>query len=175
MTKNLNTLCAQIQEYIASRGLALFHGALGSSDHVMSSYWDSSGHPDYREYVAAAEAVGARMLTLCADEFRSGEIDEALQMLDEAGFDNAERRSIESRLRRMRAYDGFTCAVELAFDYAGRSYLFELNTEWHAEFLDLHDRISEAFADSHEASESGADNAQEDDDSPPFGSYFSKN
>jgi hypothetical protein len=167
MTSNLNTLRAQIEEHLTSRGLVAFHGFLGSSGHQPSAYWDTARRPDYQEFIATAEAAGARVITMFANEFSADEVDHALAMLEGSELDPEESRSIESRLREMRAYDGFTCSIELSFDHAGRSYLFELSTEWHDEFNDLRERIDDAYSD--------ADDPEEDDDRPSFGSYYSQN
>ena len=64
----------------------------------------------------------------------------------------------------MRAYDGFTCAIELSFDFEGRAYIFDLRTEWYEEFNDMLDDIEAAIPDE-----------DEDDDEGPIGGYFSKN
>src|SRR5579862_7508969 len=141
MTSNLNTLRAQIQEHLESRGLVVFHGFMGASGHQPCAYWDTAGHPDHREFIAAAEASGARVVTMFAHEFHADQVDDALSMLAETQLQPDESRSIESRLRKMRAYDGFTCSIELAFDHGGRSYLYELSTEWHDEFHELRERI----------------------------------
>jgi len=37
----------------------------------------------------------------------------------------------------LRAYEGFTCALELSFDLQARVYLFNLRAEWYEEYLDL--------------------------------------
>jgi len=167
MTSNLNTLRAQIQEDLTSRGLVVFHGFLGASGRHTCAYWDVTRHPDHREFIAAAEAAGARVVTMYASDFSAEQVDEALAMLEDAQLEAEETHAIEGRLRQMRAYDGFTCSIELGFDYAGRSYLYELNTEWHDEFNDLQERIDDAYSHS--------DDPEEDDDGPVLGSYYSKN
>jgi hypothetical protein len=166
MTSNLNTLRAQIQEHLTSRGLVVFHGFLGASGHQPSAYWDTARRPDYQEFIATAEAAGARVITMFANEFSAEEVDDALAMLEGSQLDSEESRTIESRLREMRAYDGFTCSIELSFDHKGRSYLYELSTEWHDEFNDLRERIDDAYSE---------DDSEEDDDRPSFGSYYSQN
>ena len=69
------------------------------------------------------------------------------------------------RLRELRAYDGFTCAIELSFDENGRVFMFELRTDWYEEFSDLLDEIDSAIP-----------HAEDDEpDEGPIGGYFSKN
>jgi hypothetical protein len=167
MTSNLNTLRAQIQEQLTTRGLVVFHGFLGATGHQPCAYWHTTRSPDHREFIAAAEAAGARVVTMFANEFTADEVDEALALLEGSQLEPEESRAIETRLRQMQSYDGFTCSIELSFDYAGRSYIYELGTEWHDEFNELRDRIDDAYSDS--------DDPEEDDDGPALGSYYSKN
>lgn len=168
MNSNLNTLRAQIEEHLMSRGLVVFHGFPGTSGGQACAYWDTAGHPDHHEFIAAAEAAGARLVTMYAKEFNADEVEDALAMLEGSQLDAEEKRTVESRLNQMRAYDGFTCSIELGFDCAGRCYLYELNTDWHEEFLELQERIDEAYSDVDEAEE-------DDDDGPALGSYYSRN
>ncbi len=167
MTQNLNTLRTQIQEHLESRKLVVFHGFLGSAGSHPCAYWDTHGRPDYREFVAAAEACGARLLTMLTQEFGSDTIDDAVESLEEAHLERDDHRALEMRLREMRAYEGFTCMIELSFDHAGRQYVFEVRTEWFDEFNELRDHIDAAL---------DAEDDDEDDDATPLGGgYFSKN
>ena len=75
---------------------------------------------------------------------------------------NDERRTVEQRLREMRAYLGFTCQIELSFDLGPRIYVFDLHTDWFDDLNELLDRIDEAYED-------------ETDEDPLSGGYFSKN
>jgi hypothetical protein len=101
-------------------------------------------------------------------EFSSDAIDDAVESLDEAGLERDEQRSLESRLREMRAYEGFTCSIELNFDHAGRVYVFDVRTDWFEEFNELRDHI--------EALSEAEDSDDEEDDHPAMGGgYFSKN
>ena len=75
-----------------------------------------------------------------------------------------DRRAIERRLREMRIYQGFTCGIELSFDREGRTYVYDLHTEWFGDFLDTLDEI-----DSYMPSEG------EEDEEGPIGGYFSRN
>jgi hypothetical protein len=164
MTLNLNTLRTQIQEHLESRGLVVFHGFRGSVGSQPCAFWDSIRRPDYREFVAAAEACGARLLTMFTQEFSAVMIDDAEESLAEAGLERDEQRALESRLREMRAYEGFTCSIELNFDHAGRVYVFDVRTDWFDEFNELQEQIEGAL-----------DVEDEDDDPPLGGSYFSRN
>ena len=64
----------------------------------------------------------------------------------------------------MRDYSGFTCALELSFDYQGRVYLFSLRAEWYEDYLDLLEEIDAAIP---------GEEGEEDQGS--MGGYFSQN
>ena len=161
MRSNLETLRSEIQEYLESRGIAVFHGAPRVGEFAVV-YWDLEHHPDFRSYIATAAAAGVRMVTICATQFHDELIDEAQERLDQSSLARDERRSLEQRLREMRGYAGFTCQIELSFDLSPRVYVFDLRTDWYEDFSDLLDQIDDAEED-------------EDDEDPLGGGYFSKN
>jgi hypothetical protein len=152
---------AEIQEYLESRGLAVFHGFPRTFDNVSAVYWNTADHDDYRDFLKAAEAAGVKLVTLYANEFDENLIDDALEHIDDPALPRDERRGLEKRLRELRAFAGFTCQIELSFDLAPRVYVFDLRTEWFEELNDLLHAIDDAFDDKP---------AEE----PPTG-YFSQN
>jgi hypothetical protein len=165
MKLNLDTLRAEIQEHLESRGLVVFQSfPRTTSDLGAGVYWDTERHPDYREFIAAAEAAGVRLVTLYAREFSAEMVEDALDQLGDAKMDRDERRAVESRLREMGGYEGFTCQIELSFDHSERVYFFDLRTEWFDDLSELLDRIQESFHDDDEGTES-----------PLGGGYYSNN
>ena len=160
MKLNLDTMRSEIQDYLDSHGIAVFHGAPRGDD-APSVYWNIETHPDYRSFLATAEAAGVRMVTLYANEFAAELIDEAMERLNESGLEREERRGIEQRLREMHAYGGFTCQIELSFDLAPRVYVFDLRTDWFEDLNEMLHRIDDAD--------------EEPDDEEPLHGYFSKN
>jgi hypothetical protein len=160
MKLNLDTMRSEIQDYLKSHGIAVFHGT-PRGDEAPAVYWNIEAHPDYRTFLATAEAAGVRMVTLYANEFDAEVIDEGMERLNESGLGREERRAIEQRLREMRGYGGFTCQIELSFDLAPRVYVFDLRTDW---FEDLNEMLNH-IDDAHEAR----------DDEEPLHGYFSKN
>ena len=163
MKLNLETLRSEIQEYLESRGIVVFHGYPRSGEPAAPVFWDTQRHPDYRMFLAAAEAAGVRLVTLHAREFTTEMIDDALDRLEETDLPRDEHRALEMRLRELRGYAGFTCQIELSFDLAPRVYIFELRTEWFDDLNDLMDRIDDAYPD------------EEENDEPLGGGYYSKN
>jgi len=164
MRPNLDALRHEIEQHLESRGLAVFRsyprtdseGALPGA-----VYWDSENHPDFREFVEAASAAGVRLLTLYARELTADIVETALAHLSETDLDRDERRALDTRLHEIQAYEGFTCQIELSFDHAQRTYIFEVRTEWFDELNDLVERIEYSFED--------------EGDENPLSGYYSNN
>jgi hypothetical protein len=159
---NLDAMRTEIQTYLESRGLAVFHGFPRTFDNSAAVYWNTVDHADYRVFLKAAEAAGVKLVTLYANEFDENLIDDALERMDDPALPREERRGIEKRLRELRAFAGFTCQIELSFDLAPRVYVFDLRTEWFEELNELLHAIDDAFDQDEPAEE------------PPSG-YFSQN
>jgi hypothetical protein len=164
MKLNLDVLKTEIREHLESRRFAIFHGYSRAMDSLPLVFWDTHRYPDYKQFLDTAEAIGVKMVVLHAREFSALLVDNSLEQLEDTDFLPEDRRTIERRLRDLRAYDGFTCAIEISFDQSGRVYLFELRTDWYDEFSDLLDELDAATSD-----------PDEEDDEGPIGGYFSKN
>jgi hypothetical protein len=164
MRPNLDTLRHEIEQHLESRGLAVFRSL--PRDEAESSlpgaiYWDSENHPDYREFVEAACAAGVRIVTVHVRELTPDVIENALAQLSDTDLERDERRALETRLHEIRAYEGFTCEIELSFDHAQRTYIFELSTDWIEELNDLVERIEYSY--------------QDEGDENPLSGYYSNN
>jgi hypothetical protein len=164
MRPNLDTLHSEIQQHLEARGMAVFRSypraeSEGSLNGAI--FWDSESHPDYRGFVEAAWAAGVRMVTLYAREFTSDIVETALIHLSDTEMERDERRALDARLNEMRAYEGFTCQIELSFDHAQRTYVFELRTDWFDELNDLVERIDDSY--------------QDEGDENPLSGYYSNN
>jgi hypothetical protein len=163
MRQNLDVLKTEIREFLETHNFVVFHGHSRALDSLPIVFWDTHSHPEYKDFLKAAEAVGAKLVVLHTREFSSDFVDNALDRLEDSELVVDDRRTVERRMREMRAYDGFTCVLELSFDFGGRAYLFDLRTEWYDEFSDLLDDIDAALPD------------EEEEDEGPIGGYFSKN
>jgi ABC-type branched-subunit amino acid transport system substrate-binding protein len=164
MKLNLDVLKTEIRENLESRKFAIYNGYSRAMDAVPMVFWDTHRFPDYQAFLDTAEAAGAKLVVLHTREFSALLVDNAVEQLEDADFLTEDRRGLERRLRELRAYDGFTCAIELSFDQNGRVYMFELRTEWYDEFSDLLDEIESAVPDPEDETDEG-----------PMGGYFSKN
>ena len=165
MKPNLDTLKSEIEEHLGAEGLAVFHGYSRLTDSVPLVLWDSEKYPDYKLFVKSAVAAGAKMLILNQRHLNSDTLDDALDQLAVSDLPTEEQRNIERRLKELRAYDGFTCSLEISFDHQGRVYMFDMQTDWYEELNNLLEDLE--FLDS------GDD--EDDADEPPIGNYFSKN
>jgi hypothetical protein len=162
MTINLDPLRTEIQAYLEQCGIVVFKSFPRSGEPSAPVYWDTDQYPDYHQFLAAAQAAGARLVTLYAREFEADMVDDALEQLEDAGLDREDRRTFEIRLKEIRAYSGFVCQIELSFDLAPRVYIFDLRTEWFDDLNDLIDRIEDSYR-------------QQGEDDEPLHGYFSRN
>lgn len=162
---NLDTLKGEIEGYLQDQQFAVFRGFPRMLDTVPLVYWDCDRYPDYQAFLATAQAAGVRLIVYHQHEFSAEQIDNALERLEEVELPREEYRSIERRLKELRVYEGFTCALELSFDLQGRIYVFDLRTEWYDELSDLLDELHML----------GARGDEDEDDDTPMSGYFSKN
>ena len=163
MKQNLDTLIQEIDRFVRQAGFIVFYGMPRGLDRVPEIEWDTKNHPDYKEFLAVAEALGVKLIVLHHRQFSAAVLERGLEEIADAGFDFEEQRQLEKRLTDARVYDGFTCAIEISFDHNGLSYMYELHTEWYDEVNDLLDELDIANA---------TDDLGEDES---FGGYYSKN
>ncbi len=160
---NLDKIKDEIQAHLAAEGVAVFYGNPPQLESVPVVTWDTSRHPDYREFIQAAKAAGVRLIVSHVETLERAAIEDTLERIGEAELERESRRALEIRVRDLRPYEGFTGALELSFSLDHRVYLFELRTDWYDEFLDILDQLDEAFASATE------------EDGGPMGGYFSRN
>jgi hypothetical protein len=161
---NLNTLKREILDYLEAGGFAVFHSSPGGLEGVPMVTWDAEHFPDYQMFLEVASKTGNKIIIFATREFESADIDELISQLEDCELTRDERREYESRLRELRAFEGVTCSLELAFDYQSRLYVYEVQPDWYDEFLELEDEIF-----------SRASEGEELDDNDSLGGYFSKN
>jgi len=164
MNANLDTLKNEVEKYLAEKGFNVFHGLSRIMDSLPIVYWDCERSADFRAFLDVAQRSGATLIVFHHEEFTPDNIDEALDQLEAAGMPAEDQRTMERRLKELRAYEGFTCTVELSFDHEGRIYVFDLRTDWYNELTDIVDEIEMYGSD-----------VDEEDDNGPIGGYFSRN
>jgi hypothetical protein len=158
---NLDTLKREMLDYLQSAGFAVFHSSPGTLEGLPMVLWDTERYPDFQMFLDVAQKVGAKVILFASRDFEPDELDELASQIGECGLDRDEQREYESRIRNLRAYEGQTCTLELAFDYDSRFYVYELQPDWFEEFLSMEDDVASRLVD------------EDDDDS--LGGYFSKN
>ena len=164
MDLNLDTLKREILGYLEETGFAVFHSSPGTLDSGSSMVlWDTEHHPDYRMFLDVARKTGIKLILFGSREFEATDIDELVEQLDTSELPRDEQRDYRSRLRNLRSYEGQTCALELAFDYNQRLYVYEVQPDWYEEFIELDEEIISRVSD------------DEMEDDEPLGGYFSKN
>jgi hypothetical protein len=160
---NLDTLKREILEYLDSSGLAVFRSSPGGLEGLPMVLWDSERYPDYQLFLEVARKAGASLILFAAREFEATDLDELIEQLETCNLDRDEQRDYQSRLRNLRAYEGTTCSIELAFDLQSRLYVYEVQPDWYEEFLAVEDELSAHIAD-----------GEIGDEGDNFG-YYSKN
>ncbi|MGE5645256.1 MAG: hypothetical protein ACM336_05630 [Acidobacteriota bacterium] len=163
MNLNLDELKNEVLEFMEAEGFVVFHGYSRLADADSFVAWDTGRQPQYRSFLGAAKKAGVKMIVYHFREFAPGHLQDAEERLEESDLPAEERRNIERRLRELRTYEGFTCALELSFDYQGRVYLFNLRSDWYEDYLDLVEELDASL---------GEDEEDEDDS---MGGYYSRN
>ena len=162
MPVDLESLRTEIQAYLSDSGMAVFHGYQQFPDSTNQVYWDTEQHPNFKEFLGTAKKAGAKLIVFHNRTFSLDQIDDALERLEDTEFTREDKRSFETRLRQLQAYEGFTCSVELSFSVDSRTYVFEMHTEWY-------DTLSDILAELDSAIE------EEETDDGTLGGYFSRN
>ncbi|HZU24300.1 MAG TPA: hypothetical protein VFA04_02190 [Bryobacteraceae bacterium] len=163
MSINLDALKEEIEQHLAEHGVNVFHGYSRLLDSLPIIYWDVEHHPDFRAFLQVARNADAKILVFHQREFTPDHIEDALERLESGEIPADERRSMERRLKELRVYEGFTCAIELSFDHEGRIYVYDVRSEWYEELSDILEDIS-AYT-----------NDVDEDDEGPISGYFSQN
>lgn len=164
MNLNLDSLKDEIAQYLEKEGFLTFHGWAPPLEPVREARWNTEAHNDFRDFLKVAREAGIRIIAFHAGRFSAEAVDEAIEQLEEADLSVEEMRRYERSLRELREYAGFTHEIELSFDYAGRTYVFELRTEWYEAFEDLTNELDLSVPDTEEDEEGGMD-----------GGFFSNN
>jgi hypothetical protein len=163
MAVDLETLRKDVESFLEKEGVPVFFGEYGMFDTVHQVTWDVQSHPDFREFVAAGRQAGAPIFVFSYHALSLDQIDDAMEMLEDANLPREDQRNFETRLKQLEGYEGFTCSLDLSFRIDGQTYVYQRETDW---YHDLNDILAELTALSQ------ADQASDEDD---LNNYFSKN
>ena len=144
MRPNLDSLTEEIQHYLETEHFVLYRAMSRATDDGQFVYWDVEKQQDYKFFLECAQHLGVRLIHFHTREFCHHHREEALEVLGECNLPREEARDLQHRIEELSIYEGFTCAVELTFDFEGRIYLFELQTDWYDEWHDILDELEEA-------------------------------
>jgi hypothetical protein len=165
MKQDLETLKSEILEHLESRNFVVFHAHSRLADSLPMVHWDSVRYPDYKQFLETAKQAEVKIIVFHHRELSSEVIDETLDRLENCDMPREDHRNLQRRLSELRVYEGFACALELAYDYEGRVYIFSLHTDWFDELLDIADEINDYLIDEED----------EEEEEGPMGGYFSRN
>ncbi len=145
MKLDLDRLKTEILEYLGARNFVVFHGESRLRDSLPVVRWNSEHYPDYRKFVEVAKQAEVNLIVFHDRPLTADAVEEALARLEDCDLPPEEQRSLDRRLRDLNDCAGFTCVIELSFDYQGRLYLYDLRTDWFEDFLDCTDEIEAAL------------------------------
>ena len=82
MALDLETLRNEMQTCLDEAGVPVFYGTYRVLDSLNQVAWDVENHPDFREFLAIARRVGARIIVFNHQAFSLEQIDDALEQLE---------------------------------------------------------------------------------------------
>jgi hypothetical protein len=165
MRQDLDTLFEEVERTLKAKNFTVFRGTSRGFDTRPQVEWDVENRPEFREFLEVAETLGVRLIVVQRSKLEGEMIESALERMDVADVPPSERREYERDLERLKGYVGFSCSLQLSFDYNGLTYLYDLYTPWYAELLDIADEIDSALDDHARQSSQGGS----------MGGYYSQN
>lgn len=148
MNENLESLGEQIEAYLQQNEIVIFRSEARTGTILPGAvFWDTLDYPDFRSFVETALALKVRLMTLHASRFGERDLEELLFLLSETALGLEEKKQLERQLSPMEDACGSVGRVELTFDFAARTYVFEYSTEWYEEYEALTDQIESLLAE----------------------------
>jgi hypothetical protein len=166
MRQDLDTLFEEVERTLKAKNFTIFRGNSRGFDTRPQVEWDVDNRPDFREFVDVAEALGIKLIVVQRSKLEAEMIESATERMEMADLPPGDRREYDRDLERLKGYVGFSCSLQLSFDYNGLTYLYDLYTPWYAELLDIADEIDSALDDHARQSSPGG---------PLGGGYYSQN
>jgi hypothetical protein len=161
MRQDLDNVKREIEKQLRDGAYVVFHARSRFSDDASPILWDTGMKPNPAEFLETALSIGVKLIVFHHREFGPEILEEAFEKLEAAALPRERQREVERELKRLKTYEGFTSAIELSFDFDGRTYLYEATATWYDEYLDLLDDLDDAM-----------DTGEEP---PPMSGYFSHN
>jgi hypothetical protein len=164
MRVDLESLKGEILAHLQREDFAVFLSD-GSAEGINLIYWDTKRSPDFRGFLDAAGKTGVKLIVFYEHVFSQDGIDETLERLEESDLGREEKRSYELRLRDLQKYEGFSCELQLYFEYINHVYVYQARTDWYEDFEDI-------FAD---VTVGESEDFEDDEEEGPIPGYFSRN
>jgi len=161
---NLDAIRKDILEHLEEQAFVVFEGFCRNGESRPVAYWNTGRRPEFQPFLATARQAGVKMVVFNHLEFVSGMAEDALDRLESCEIPSEERRGLERKLREILPYHGFTCTLELSYDFEGRTYVYEVQADWYSDFLHILDQIDVY-----------APEGEDDEEDESMGGYFSRN
>jgi len=145
MRPNLDSLTEEILQYLEAEHFIVFRSRSRIPDDMKMVEWDIEHNTDYRAFLDCAAKLGVRLVHFSAQEFHSAFRDQARRELEACELPRERKHEIEQRIDELALYEGFTCSIEMTFDFESRLYCFELETDWYEEWHDMLEEIDGAL------------------------------
>lgn len=165
MALDLAALKKEVLSQLAQEDFAIFYTDSGSEG-LNVVYWDAKRHPVFAEFLKTAEKCGSKLVIFYERLFSQASIDEILERLESSELSREEKRSYESRLKELQKFEGFTCELEISFEYGHHVYVYQARTDWFEEFEDIFADVAVGDSDLYD---------DEDEENGPISGYFSRN
>lgn len=145
MHPDLDTLITEVPAYLDSHGFATFHGLSRIAEDKPVVLWDTARRPGYQEFLDCADRLGVKVIVLHTRSFDEQTLADLQAEIEEGQLPHNEQRDLERRLHALKAYTGFTAALELSFDWAGAIYMYEVRSEFMNELLSIMNDLDDSF------------------------------
>lgn len=127
--------------------------------------WDADRYPNFRQFIGIGQQAGVTLFVYASHSLALEQIEEAMEMLEECMLPPEEKRPFENKLHKLKAYEGFTSALEISFSLNGMNYSYGRESEWYTSLKNILAEL-DALMEIEEEDEEDADG---------LGGYFSKN
>jgi len=140
-SEDLTSLKDDMIAFIEGHGMRRFYGYVDYEE-VQCIMWKSDEeHPDgWKDFVELAKSAGATFLTMDSWALKREDLEELIQRISNAEYDNDE--DLEDA-RWLRTYVGKTGFVQLGWAYQGSVFLYEASTEWYDRYQRLLDLVED--------------------------------
>ncbi|MCU0248462.1 MAG: hypothetical protein MUC42_17985 [Bryobacter sp.] len=125
MRPNLDSLQEEILGYLEAEHFVVFRCLSRAHDRAEFIYWDVERNPDYRVFLDCALKLGIRLVHFHSRDFRAHHREEG------------RRRSQGHPTHRLPGN------LNVSFDFEGRIYHFDVQTDWYEEWHEILDEIEQ--------------------------------